>query len=193
MNYITHKRFFVHLYQPIHWHLGRGCARRGHGVIGAHFAKMTPNFGFLAAFWGSFMNDPLVLNCGEFLSRFKPSVISYIGQVPPSAVPYWVTCSVFSFKSQLMIKNSSHELAKLSSLFSAFRKCLKLQNWYHNVLCFITGMFCVRKFYFMDFNRMFTSSPTWCLKMHIYVLCSLKKYYFLKQNITLPLFHTSKT
>ena len=28
--------------------------------------------------------------------------------------------------------NSTHELAKLSSLFSAFRKCLKLQNWYHN-------------------------------------------------------------
>ena len=27
-----------------------------------------------------------------------------------------------------------HELAKLSSLFSAFRKCLKLQNWYQNVL-----------------------------------------------------------
>ena len=27
-----------------------------------------------------------------------------------------------------------HELAKLSSLFSAFRKCLKLQTWYQNVL-----------------------------------------------------------
>ena len=33
------------------------------------------------------------------------------------------------------IENSTHELAKLSSLFSAFRKCLKLPNWYHNVLC----------------------------------------------------------
>ena len=33
------------------------------------------------------------------------------------------------------IESSTHELAKLSSLFSAFRKCLKLQNWYHNVLC----------------------------------------------------------
>ena len=30
----------------------RGCTRRGHGVIGAHFAKVTPNFGFLAAFGG---------------------------------------------------------------------------------------------------------------------------------------------
>ena len=29
----------------------------------------------------------------------------------------------------------SHELAKISSLFSAFRKCFKLQNWYQNVLC----------------------------------------------------------
>ena len=28
----------------------------------------------------------------------------------------------------------SHELAKMSSLFSAFRKCFKLQNWYQNVL-----------------------------------------------------------
>ena len=28
------------------------------------------------------------------------------------------------------IENSTHELARLSSLFSAFRKCLKLQNWY---------------------------------------------------------------
>ena len=35
------------------------------------------------------------------------------------------------------IESSTHELAELSSLFSAFRKCLKLQNWYHNVLCYI--------------------------------------------------------
>ena len=32
------------------------------------------------------------------------------------------------------IEDSTHELAKLSSLFSASRKCLKLQNWYQNVL-----------------------------------------------------------
>ena len=36
------------------------------------------------------------------------------------------------------IENSTHELVKLSSLgsslFSAFRKCLKLQNWYQTVL-----------------------------------------------------------
>ena len=30
--------------------MSRGCARRGHGVIVAHFANMTPNFWFLAAF-----------------------------------------------------------------------------------------------------------------------------------------------
>ena len=33
------------------------------------------------------------------------------------------------------IENSTHERAKLSSPFSAFRKCLKWQNWYHYVLC----------------------------------------------------------
>ena len=42
-------------------------------------------------------------------------------------IEYWIT--------RKQIQNFSHELAKLSSLFSAFRKCLKLQNWYHNVLC----------------------------------------------------------
>ena len=30
----------------------RGCAIGGHGVIGVDFAKITPNFGFLAAFRG---------------------------------------------------------------------------------------------------------------------------------------------
>ena len=30
----------------------RGCARGGHGVIGAHFAKIDPNFGFLVAIEG---------------------------------------------------------------------------------------------------------------------------------------------
>ena len=32
------------------------------------------------------------------------------------------------------MESSTHELAKLSSLFSGYRKCLKLQNWYQNVL-----------------------------------------------------------
>ena len=43
-------------------------------------------------------------------------------------VSYWVNLH------DRPIENSTHELAKLSSLFSAFRKCLKLQNWYQNVL-----------------------------------------------------------
>ena len=30
----------------------RGFARGGHGVIGPHFAKITPNFGFLVAIGG---------------------------------------------------------------------------------------------------------------------------------------------
>ena len=42
-------------------------------------------------------------------------------------VSYWVTWQTN--------REVYTRLAKLSSLFSAFRKCLKLQNWYHNVLC----------------------------------------------------------
>ena len=34
-------------------------------------------------------------------------------------------------------------------------------------------MFCVLKFYFVDFYGMFTSSPTWRLKVH--VLCKVGK------------------
>ena len=46
-------------------------------------------------------------------------------------------------------------------------------------------MFCVRKFYFVDFYGMFTSSPTWRLKMH--VLCKVGKNIIFQnktQNIT---------
>ena len=49
-------------------------------------------------------------------------------------------------------------------------------------------MFCVLKFYFVDFYGMFTSSPTWCLKMHV-ALQSWEKYYFSKQNITSNVLH----
>ena len=53
---------------------------------------------------------------------------NHIQYIIPSSnsnpVPYWV--------ARKLIQNSSHKLAKLSSLFSAFRKCLKLQNWYQN-------------------------------------------------------------
>ena len=41
----------------------RGCARRGHGLIGAHFAKVTPNFGFLAGF--GVIHVPLFLSLGN--------------------------------------------------------------------------------------------------------------------------------
>ena len=44
-----------------------------------------------------------------------------------NSVSDWVTWKVTEF--------CSHELAKMSSLFSAFRKFFKLQNWYQNVLC----------------------------------------------------------
>ena len=39
-------------------------------------------------------------------------------------------------------------------------------------------MFCVLKFYFVGFYGMFTSSPTWRLKMH--VLCKVGKILFFK-------------
>ena len=42
---------------------------------------------------------------------------------------------ILGYMTDQYLENSTHELAKLSSLFSAFRKCLKLQTWYHNVLC----------------------------------------------------------
>ena len=43
-------------------------------------------------------------------------------------------------------------------------------------------MFCVLKFYFVDFYGMFTSSPTW--RQNACALQSREKYYFSKQNIT---------
>ena len=70
--------------------ISRGCARGGHGVIGAHFAKMTPNFGFLVAFeghswppsfltlWNSWAgNDPQSLHfqTSIFWSLAAPGVI----------------------------------------------------------------------------------------------------------------------
>ena len=68
------------------------------------------------------------------------------------------------------IENSTHELAKLSSLFSAFRKCLKLQNWYHIIL------FCGLLWNVYIFSNM--ASENAC------ALQSQEKYYFSKQNIT---------
>ena len=43
-------------------------------------------------------------------------------------------------------------------------------------------VFCVLKFYFVDFNGMFTSSPTWRLTMfeNACALQSREKYYFSK-------------
>ena len=48
-------------------------------------------------------------------------------------------------------------------------------------------MFCVLKFYFVDFYGMFTSSPTWHLKM--YVLCKVRKN-IIFQNITTKVLKT---
>ena len=47
-------------------------------------------------------------------------------------------------------------------------------------------MFCVLKFYFVDFSGMFTSSPTYMVAENAYALQSWEKYYFLKQDITIP-------
>ena len=48
-------------------------------------------------------------------------------------------------------------------------------------------MFCVLKFYFVDFSGMFTSSPAWCLKMH--VLCKVGKNTFFQNKALLVMFY----
>ena len=50
--------------------LSRGCARAGHGVIGAHFAKMTPNFGFLRLL--GVIHDPFFQTLGNSLAGNDP-------------------------------------------------------------------------------------------------------------------------
>ena len=78
----------------------------------------------------------------------------------------------------------------MSSLISAFRKCFKLQNWYRNVLCVayrtLLVMFCVLKYYFVDFNGMFTSFQGCQIRQseNACALQSWEKYYFSKQNIS---------
>ena len=48
-------------------------------------------------------------------------------------------------------------------------------------------MFCVLKFYFVDFNGMFTFSPTWRLKMH--VLCKVGKNIIFQNKTLLVMFY----
>ena len=48
-------------------------------------------------------------------------------------------------------------------------------------------MFCVLKFYFVDFYGMFTSSPTWRLKMH--VLCKVGKNIIFQNKTLLVMFY----
>ena len=99
-----------------------------------------------------------------------------------NSVSGWVTWQVTKF--------CSHKLAKMSSLSSAFRKCFKLQNWYQNVLNVayrtLLVMFCVLKYYFVDFNGMFTSFQSCQIRQskNACALQSWEKYYFSKQNIS---------
>ena len=59
--------------------------------------------------------------------------VTHVAHVSLSLVP--IVTQSHTGLHERPIQNSTHELAKLSSLFSAFRKCLKLQNWwYQNVL-----------------------------------------------------------
>ena len=67
------------------------------------------------------------------LLSFKASLFSNV-QFLISFMQF--SSSVTQSHTGLHEQNSSHELAKLSSLFSAFRKCLKLQNWYQNFFFF---------------------------------------------------------
>ena len=48
-------------------------------------------------------------------------------------------------------------------------------------------MFCVLKFYFVDFYGMFTSSPTWRLKIH--VLCKVGKNIIIQNKTLLVMFY----
>ena len=48
-------------------------------------------------------------------------------------------------------------------------------------------MFCVLKFYFVDFYGKFTSSPTWHLKMH--VLCKVGKNIIFQNKTLLVMFY----
>ena len=80
-------------------------------------------------------------------------------------------------------ENSTHELAKLSSLFSAFIGTTMFYVAYRTLLV----MFCVLKFYFVDFYGMFTSSPTWRLKMH--VLCKVGKNIIFQNKTLLVMFY----
>ena len=48
-------------------------------------------------------------------------------------------------------------------------------------------MFCVLKFYFVDFYGMLTSSPTWRLKMH--VLCKVGKNIIFQNKTLLVMFY----
>ena len=48
-------------------------------------------------------------------------------------------------------------------------------------------MFCVLKFYVVDFYGMFTSSPTWRLKMH--VLCKVGKNIIIQNKTLLVMFY----
>ena len=52
-------------------------------------------------------------------------------------------------------------------------------------------MFCVLKFYFADFYGMFTSSPTWRLKMH--VLCKVGENIFQNKTLLTMFYRHNKT
>ena len=73
---------------------------------------------------------------------FKENVPTFeilVGWILRLGLNFWViNVALYGWKCdpayQYSLENSTHELAKLSSLFSAFRKCLKFQKWYQNVL-----------------------------------------------------------
>ena len=85
------------------------------------------------------------------------------------------------------------------TVFTIFwkQKMFKITQLYHNVLCpgfyvafrtLLVGlMFCVLKFYFVEFYGMFTSSPAWRLKMH--VLCKVGKNIIFQNKILLVMFY----
>ena len=50
-------------------------------------------------------------------------------------------------------------------------------------------MFCVLKFYFVDFYGMFTSSPTWAWRLKMHVLCKVGKNIIFQNKTSLVMFY----
>ena len=74
-------------------------------------------------------NTPNLCSLGSFISDEKPPIAipNFAKKRPKRQAHIRIPCQC-----------ENPPGAKLSSLFSAFRNCLKLQNWYHNAMFYVT-------------------------------------------------------